>query len=162
MLITRQGLKKAHERLLELQTRVIELNKEISELYTGAGDQWHDNPEWLRATQEKEAWQRKATNLEGEIHLAAEFIEDMNLDYSVVNPGAEVTIQYLNAPTTLTFVILGPLESDSDNNIISAEAPLAIEMMGKKVGDRCHINSRPFDIVSIARWAGLDVKIDEE
>jgi len=162
MLITRQGLKQAHLKLAELQTTVIEHGKEVAELYNGAGDQWHDNPEWLRATQHREALQRQAIHLEGEIHLATEFIEDMGFDYTVVHPGAEVTIRFVNAPNSVTYVILGPLESDPDNNVISAEAPLAIEMMGKQAGDRCHLDSRPFDIVSIVRWTGLDVKVEEE
>ncbi len=53
-----------------------------------------------------------------------------------------------------TFTIMGALESDIPNSVISYEAPLAAAMIGKKAGDTFKIDNgrdKFFEIISVRR-----------
>ena len=58
--------------------------------------------------------------------------------------------------------IVGHDEGNPDNFLVSYDAPMAISMLGKKVGDVCKINDRfSFTIISVERDMTLFAPIEE-
>ena len=69
----------------------------------------------------------------------AEIIHTDDLDANSVTIGKRVTFTDLDTKDQETYVILGDGESDSDNDIISYQSPIARGLMGHKVGDTVKI-----------------------
>jgi len=84
-----------------------------------------------------------------------------NSDEFINNPndtvwiGSEVQYCRQDRPDNkFILTIMGALESDVDNDVISYEAPIAQAMMGKKAGDTFHLeNNRDlvFEIISVRK-----------
>jgi len=65
----------------------------------------------------------------------AEIIENLDLPNDQVSVGKKISIRDLDKDRLDVYTILGPVESDVDNDIISYETPIARQLMMKKVGE---------------------------
>jgi len=65
----------------------------------------------------------------------SEIIENLDLASDQVTVGKKVHLKNLDKNRVDVYTILGPIESDVDNDIISYETPIARQLMMKKVGD---------------------------
>ncbi len=65
----------------------------------------------------------------------AEIIENLDLSADQISVGKKVSIRDLDKDRLDVYTILGPVESDVDNDIISYETPIARQLMMKKVGE---------------------------
>ena len=87
--------------------------------------------------------QRNLSTEEGRVHsfLSNSVIID-DIDYSnddTVRVGKKVTLLNLDTDEEIEYQILGELEADPKNNILSAYAPLARNLLGKEEGDTVKI-----------------------
>lgn len=65
----------------------------------------------------------------------SEIIENLDLPPDQVTVGKKVHLRNLDKDRLDIYTILGAVESDVDNDIISYETPIASQLMMKKVGD---------------------------
>ena len=65
----------------------------------------------------------------------SEIIENLDLPTDQVTVGKKIHIKNLDKDRVDVYTILGPVESDVDNDIISYETPIARQLMMKKVGE---------------------------
>ena len=72
-----------------------------------------------------------------EINNAQVFNKD-NINLGEISFGTKVTLLNMDTNQNVVYTILGPWESDPDNNIISYQAPLAAEMLGAEKDDELH------------------------
>ncbi len=65
-----------------------------------------------------------------------------------------MTIQDINTEKTITYQLVGPLESDLDRNRISVTSPIGKALISKCIGDEVSVNTpggiREFEIVEIS------------
>ena len=64
-----------------------------------------------------------------------------NTKSSTIKVGSTVEIEYVEDKETETYKIVGSTEADPFENKISNESPIAVAIMGKKVGDIVSIES---------------------
>ena len=76
---------------------------------------------------------------------------------STVVPGCVVTVKYIEDDHTEAFTILGLLDNNPDNNLISYNTPLGRCLVGKKVGDEVTLVNRK--VVEIAKVEGLPAEL---
>ncbi len=69
----------------------------------------------------------------------AEIIEMMDLPEDRVTVGKKVYLKNLDTNETDVYTILGPTESDWENNIISYETPIARQLILKREGEEVEI-----------------------
>ncbi|MEO0092988.1 MAG: GreA/GreB family elongation factor, partial [candidate division WOR-3 bacterium] len=79
-----------------------------------------------------------------------------NVSTDIVGIGTKVTLAELEDSKQLEITILGPYDIDLEKGIISYLAPIAKELLGKKVGDVVTIKSdeqktKKYRIVNIER-----------
>ena len=67
------------------------------------------------------------------------FIDDLNVPGNIVSLGTIVSYKDMESEEHNTYTILGTEDSDTDKRIISFQSPIAKGMIGKKIGDKCHI-----------------------
>lgn len=69
----------------------------------------------------------------------SEIIENLDLPADQVTVGKKVHLRNLDKNRVDIYTILGPVESDVDNDIISYETPIARQIMMKKVGEEVNV-----------------------
>lgn len=65
----------------------------------------------------------------------AEIIENLDMPADKITVGKKVYLRNLDKDRVDIYTILGPVESDVDNDIISYETPIARQLMMKKQGE---------------------------
>ena len=82
-----------------------------------------------------------ATRLQqlAEMISGAEIIENLDLPADQVTVGKKVHLRNLDKDSLDVYTILGPVESDVDNDIISYETPIARQLMMKKAGEEVDV-----------------------
>jgi transcription elongation factor GreA len=78
-------------------------------------------------------------------------IDEMKLNLKTVTIGVKVTLKNTNLNTMEAYTILGPQESDINNNIVSHLSPFAKFLIRKKIGDRVIIENFYYEIVKIEK-----------
>ncbi len=68
-----------------------------------------------------------------------EIIEMMDLPDGVVTVGKKVYLRNLDTDVLDVYTILGPVESDWENNVISYETPIARQLILKKEGEEVSV-----------------------
>lgn len=128
--ITKQGLSDIKKELEYLQTtkrpEVIEALKEARAL----GD-LSENAEYDAARSEQAEVENKIASLQAMIENA-KVIESVNTDE--VSIGSTVEVEYVEDGDKDTYSIVGSTEADPFENKISNESPIALAILGKKVG----------------------------
>lgn len=135
--MTKQGFEDMQKELEFLQTEkrpaVIEALKEARAL----GD-LSENAEYDAARTEQAEVEAKIASLTIMLENA-EVIEEAGTDE--VSIGNVVEIEYVDDAEKETYTIVGSTEADPFENKISNESPIAIAIMGKKIGEIAKVES---------------------
>ncbi len=133
MLVTAKKLNEKKELFNRLQTVDIPENaKEIAEAKE-KGD-LKENAEF-HAAKEKQHWlNEQLSKLQAELNRAVVF-DPTTITTSIISFATVVTLKNNDTNEEETFTILGPWESDPDNNVISYMAPFGNAIMDKKAGE---------------------------
>ena len=97
-----------------------------------------ENAEYTAARERQSFIEGRIKELDGVIS-AANIIDISSLSGDVVKFGATIAVVDCDTDDEFTYQIVGPYESDADNNKISTTAPLAKGLIGKKVGDTVEV-----------------------
>ncbi|MEI7792174.1 MAG: GreA/GreB family elongation factor [Candidatus Berkelbacteria bacterium] len=154
LLISKVGLLNAKNRLLVMKENLAAAIEETALLYNNAGDTWHDNPAWIQSSRTTNTLQNQIDELDAILGCTLLHIDDLPVEEGFVSLGSEVILT--REGVEQTWIILGELESDPDENIMSANAPFASTIIGKKVGDIFEFRGKKIEIISSKRWSGLE------
>ena len=105
-----------------------------------------ENQEYKSAKEEQHFLNLKLTNLQNELNRAVVF-DPTTSTTAIISFGTVVTLKDNQSGNEETYTILGPWESDPDNNVISYMAPFGDAILNKKVGDvlQFTINEHKYD-----------------
>ena len=133
ILLTPQGKKELEQRLGELKNELIPQVVERIKIAKEQGD-LSENAEYKAARERQAQLNATATRLQDEIDRCQIF-DPTTVTTARVSFGTTV---YLETPegTTEEYTILGPWESDPDNNIISYMSPLGNAIFNSKKGEK--------------------------
>lgn len=135
--VTEEGLANMKKELdilkQEKRPEVIEALKEARAL----GD-LSENAEYDAARNAQAELENKILTLEKMVERAV-VIEEKGTD--VVSIGNQVEIEYIEDSEKETYTIVGSKEADPFDNKISNESPIAVAILGKKIGDVATVQS---------------------
>jgi len=150
--ITREGyenLKKEREYLLN--TKRPEILAAI-EAARGHGD-LSENAEYDAAKETYQFLQKKVAEIE-EMITNSEIVDVKRKNGDTVAFGSEIVLKNLDTDEKVTYMLVGPYESDIDKGRISISSPLGRALMGKSVGDEVNFNApggqRTYEIIKIS------------
>ena len=150
--LTARGAKRLEEELHRLKTierpNVIEAISEAR----AQGD-LSENAEYDAARERQGFIEGRIQELEGTL-ANAHIIDPASLDIDDrIVFGATVTIEDLGSSETVTYQIVGDLEADIRQNLISVSSPVARALIGKSEGDVVMVNvpagEKEFEIIVI-------------
>lgn len=133
MLVTAQKLseKKAEAERIEK----VEIPKNAAEVADAkAKGDLKENQEYKSAREQQHFLNLSLSKLTEELNRAVVF-DPTTATTSIVSFGTEVTLTNKNTQEDEIYTILGPWESDPDNNIISYMSPFGNAILDKKVGE---------------------------
>lgn len=150
--ITKKGRDILYQKYIDIDRQINETNRLMGESVKMDND-LRENPDFmsLRVKAMHELPQQKAKLFE--IYSNAIIIEEMeeyiNFKGEKVILGSEVTIDF--GGEVYTYKILGTNESNSTENSLSENAPLAEALLGKKLNDEIQFRNINIKILSIKR-----------
>ncbi len=105
-----------------------------------------ENQEYKSAKEEQHFLNLKLTNLQNELNRAVVF-DPTTSTTAIISFGTVATLKDNQTGNEEIYTILGPWESDPDNNVISYMAPFGDAILNKKVGDilQFTINEHKYD-----------------
>ena len=135
--ITHAGYEKIRQ---EIETIQKQLRGEIARKVAEAASQGDlsENAEY-DAIKEKQRMLGNRLEELSRLIQGSEIIEMMDLPEDLVTVGKKVSLKNLDTGETDVYTILGPVESDWQNNVISYETPIARQLILKKEGDEVEI-----------------------
>ncbi len=131
-LITKKGLEKARENLLELERKFKEVLSQKGEAAETGGNVWHDNPAFENLIEQERMISAKIDELK-EIIRNAQIIEE-NINKETVSIGSSV-ILFFEDGRKLEYKITDSIQSNPDKNLISYNSPLGSAILGAKRGE---------------------------
>jgi transcription elongation GreA/GreB family factor len=132
--------------LKELLLKEIPANRRAIEEARALGD-LSENFEYKSARQRHEYLTARAARLEQDLTRVKPFDSSLN-DASEVRAGCRLELEG-EGEERRTLTILGPWESRPEDDIISYESDLALEIQGKTVGDTVEISGQSFRVAKI-------------
>ena len=136
--ITHAGYEKIRNEINTLQKKLRgEIAKKVGEA-ASHGD-LRENAEYEAAKQQQHLTARRLQEL-GEMIQGAEIIENLDLPEGVVTVGKTIHLRNLDNDRLDVYTILGPVESDVENDIISYETPIVRQLILKKEGEVVEIH----------------------
>ncbi len=144
--ITEEGLKALQEKYDNLVHVVLEdVKKEIAEARSH-GD-LSENADYDAARERQSQVQAEIDSIE---HTLQNYVIINTKGGSRVTIGSTVTLQFLDNKEKSTYTILGGVETDPLNGIISNESPLAQAILDAKVGDKRTVQvAKPYEVIII-------------
>lgn len=137
--MTAEGLQRLKERLDYLKTeKRQEVAKKIAEARS-YGD-LSENNEYETARAEQAAVEEEIFELETKLK-SAEIIDNKKVSTNKVGIGCRVTIQNAKTKQTFEYKIVGDVDSDPLNGLISNTSPIGAGLVGKKAGDSAIIKT---------------------
>lgn len=109
-----------------------------------------ENFEYHAARRRHEYLSDRAGKLENDLRRVRQ-IEPSNVDGSEVIIGA--TIHFKGAGDDVSYTLLGPWESDPENNVLSNESDLGKLLLGKKPGDDVKLPQGAYKVDRIVPWS---------
>ena len=97
-----------------------------------------ENAEYHAARDKQRFIDARLTEL-STIILQAQIIDPVKLTHERISFGSTVDLVDVNTEEEITYTIVGDVESDVSNNIISINSPLAKQLMSKEEGDEATI-----------------------
>lgn len=143
---TQQGYQKIKDRIKQIATvEALETAKEI-EAARAHGD-LRENSEFKAAIEKRDRQQNELKMLSVQLNQMRVLTKD-DIETSKVNVGTVVELQD-SKNNKINYTLLGPFDSETENNIISFQSQLAKDMIGLSKGDKCTIKGTEFTILSI-------------
>ncbi|HEY1074707.1 MAG TPA: GreA/GreB family elongation factor [Patescibacteria group bacterium] len=138
MLISRAGYQTTLELIVDLKRQLSDVGKEAGAAFQDAGQGHHDNWAWENATQERSKVEGRILELEHQLEVVT-YIDDLPMNAEAVCPGHVVQLRDEHGEEA-EYTLLGSLEVDLDNDIISVESPLGKALLGHAPGDTVAYN----------------------
>ncbi|MCI8309169.1 MAG: transcription elongation factor GreA [Clostridia bacterium] len=133
ILLTQEGYDNLEKELEELKTvKRYEISERIK-VALGFGD-LSENSEYDEAKNAQAANENKIAELEQKLRFAR-IIDESEIDTETVQVGNIVRVLDMQFKEEEEYTIVGTTEVDLSVNKISNESPIAIALLGKKVGD---------------------------
>jgi transcription elongation factor GreA len=151
MPITKAGFEKLKKELEYIKTASVPGNIRDIETARAHGD-ISENAEYAAAKERQSFLQGRIQELEN--NLATSYIVNLDgLTSEKVFFGSTVTLEDINTGTGITYQLVGPFESDINENTISVTSPIGKALIGKSIGDEVSVKTpgglREFEIVNI-------------
>jgi transcription elongation GreA/GreB family factor len=124
-------------------TQAIQIAREHGDL--------RENFEYHAARQKHELLTARAARLNEELNKVR-LIDPSSIDPSRIRIGTRVELAPIEGGEARTAVILGPWDSDPDQNIFSHRSELAQGLLGARVDDTVELESRPYRVTEIRIW----------
>jgi transcription elongation factor GreA len=134
ILLTAGGLEKLKQELERQQARRIEAFERMREA-AQPGD-IEDNPELEQAKEEVARIDERIYELKGMIGRA-QIIEGRHSD--IAEPGSTIEVEDDDGET-IVYHLVGAVEADPSNGMISVESPVGRALVGKRPGDRVSVD----------------------
>ena len=134
VLLTSEGLEKLKAELSQLQTRRLEAADRLKEAFQ-PGD-IEDNPEYETAKEEVGLLDARIYELQ-EMIGRAEIIKEHHS--TVAEPGSTLDVTEEDG-STVTYHLVGAVESDPATGRISVDSPVGRALVGRKKGDKVTVN----------------------
>ena len=152
MPITKMGFEKLKKELEYIKTASVPENIRDIETARAHGD-ISENAEYAAAKERQSFLQGRIQELEN--NLATSYIVNLDgLTSEKVFFGSTVTLEDINTGTGITYQLVGPFESDINENTISVTSPIGKALIGKSIGDEVSVKTpggvREFEIVDIS------------
>ena len=139
ILLTQEGYNNLEKELEELKTvKRYEISERIK-VALGFGD-LSENSEYDEAKNAQAANENKIAELEQKLRFAR-IIDDSEVDTETVQVGNIVKVLDMEFNEEDEYTIVGTTEVDLSVNKISNESPIAIGLLGKKVGDIANVDA---------------------
>jgi transcription elongation factor GreA len=146
ILLTQEGYDNLEKELEELKTvKRYEISERIK-VALGFGD-LSENSEYDEAKNAQAANENKIAELEQKIRFAR-IIDESEIDTKTVQVGNIVRVLDTEFNEEEEYTIVGTTEVDLSMNKISNESPIAIALLGKKVGDVASVEA-PAGIIKL-------------
>ena len=152
MPITKNGFEKLKKDLEHLKTVALPENIRDIEAARAHGD-ITENAEYAAAKERQAFIHGKMQELENNLALS-QIIEVKDLNSDKVVFGSTVTIEDISDGKSIQYQLVGPFESDINQNMISVTSPIGTALIGKCMGDEVSVKTpggiREFEIVNIS------------
>ena len=152
MPITKNGFEKLKKDLEHLKTVALPENIRDIEAARAHGD-ITENAEYAAAKERQAFIHGKMQELENNLALS-QIIEVKDLNSDKVVFGSTVTIEDISDGKSIQYQLVGPFESDINQNTISVTSPIGKALIGKCMGDEVSVKTpggiREFEIVNIS------------
>lgn len=160
ILLTQEGYDNLEKELEELKTvKRYEISERIK-VALGFGD-LSENSEYDEAKNAQAANENKIAELEQKLRFAR-IIDESEIDTETVQVGNIVRVLDMQFKEEEEYTIVGTTEVDLSVNKISNESPIAIALLGKKVGDVASVEAPAgvikLKILKITKWDVRDEK----
>jgi transcription elongation factor GreA len=152
MPITKAGFEKLKKELDYIKTVSVPQNIRDIETAREHGD-ISENAEYAAAKERQSFIQGRIQELENNLATSYMVSLDGLTDDKVVF-GSTVTIEDMKTGESITYQLVGPFESDINENKISVTSPIGKALIGKSVGDEIQVKTpggvREFEVVDIS------------
>lgn len=149
--ITRSGFEKLKKDLETFKTVLLPENIKDIEVARAQGD-LSENAEYSAAKERQSYIHGKIQEIENNLALS-DVIDLAALATDRAVFGTVVSIEEMDTGKAIKYQLVGPFESDINENKISVTAPLGKALIGKKIGDEIEVKApggvRKFEIVDI-------------
>lgn len=149
--ITRSGFEKLKKDLETFKTVLLPENIKDIEVARAQGD-LSENAEYSAAKERQSYIHGKIQEIENNLALS-DVIDLAALATDRAVFGTVVNIEEMDTGKAIKYQLVGPFESDINENKISVTAPLGKALIGKKIGDEIEVKApggvRKFEIVDI-------------
>ena len=149
--ITRSGFEKLKKDLEMFKTVLLPENIKDIEVARAQGD-LSENAEYTAAKERQSYIHGKIQEIENNLALS-DVIDLFAVATDRAVFGAVVDIEEIDTGKSIKYQLVGPFESDINENKISVTAPLGKALIGKKIGDEIEVKApggvRKFEIVDI-------------
>jgi transcription elongation factor GreA len=149
--ITRSGFEKLKKDLEMFKTVLLPENIKDIEVARAQGD-LSENAEYTAAKERQSFIHGKIQEIENNLALS-DVIDLAALTTDKAVFGTVVSIEEIDTGKSIKYQLVGPFESDINENKISVTAPLGKALIGKKIGDEIEVKApggvRKFEIVDI-------------
>ena len=146
---TEVGLKKLQERIKQIGTvETIENAREI-EAARALGD-LRENSEFKFALEKRARLQTELKTLSDQLHQMKIITKD-DVPQGKVGIGSIVTLEK-ESGEKVTYTLLGPLDADTEKNILAFQSKLAQSMVGLKIGDKFSFQKDHYLVTAIESY----------
>jgi transcription elongation factor GreA len=150
--ITKEGYEKLKKELEYLKNKSISENIREIEVARAHGD-LSENAEYTAAKERQSFLYGKLQELENNLALSNVIVPRGQVNGKVVF-GCYVTIADSESDEEIKYQLVGPFESDINQNKISVTSPIGRAMIGKQTGSEINVKtpggSRSFEIIDVS------------